>query len=376
MTTTHEREYLHAMLREIHEQPDVLRRTLNCYTEKNGLRIDRFSAGLSDLASRERILIAASGSSRHAGLVGEILIEDLSGLPVDVEYASEYIYRSTRTLGSLCVVVLSQSGETADTLEVLREAKLQGSTTVAITNHSESAMARLADCSLPTPAGIERAVPATKSFTAQLLVMNLFALYAGRVRGAMTAAAVGERIEGMAELPDRLEQALPAWQRQISELAPTLEQVSTYLFLGRGIHFPIAREGALKLKESAYLAAEGYPAGELKHGPNALVGDRAALVVLATQDASSSDSRLRYQKTVQLLRDMRQQGARVVAIATEGDQLVPNLSTHTIFVPACSEHLAPLLEVVPLQLLAYFTAIHRGINVDAPRNLAKAVLVE
>jgi glutamine---fructose-6-phosphate transaminase (isomerizing) len=371
-----EKSYPHSMLREIYEQPGALRRTLQCYTEGTSLRMERFSEGLRNLGSKQRMLIAASGSSRHAGLVGEMLLEDFSGLPVDVEYSSEYIYRSSRTLGSTCLTVLSQSGETADTLEALREAKIQGSMTIAITNSTDSAMARLADCSLPTPAGVERAVPATKSFTTQLMVMNLLAMYAGRVRGTLTAASVGRHIEHMWEVPALLERALPNWEKGVASLAQAMDYADNYLFLGRGIHFPIAREGALKLKECACLPAEGYPAGELKHGPNALVGVSAVVVVIVTHDLNCPDSYLRYQKTVQLLRDLQKQGARVVAIATEGDALVANLSTHTFFIPVCPDHLTPMLEVVPLQLLAYFTAVRQGINVDAPPNLAKAVLVE
>jgi glucosamine--fructose-6-phosphate aminotransferase (isomerizing) len=376
MNTVENRKFPHAMLSEIYEQPRALRRTLSDYTEKSELNLSRFSAGSLDLTGEQRMLIAASGSSRHAGLVGEILIEDMSGMPVDVVYASEYIYRSTRTVDGTCLAVISQSGETIDTLEALREAKVQGSATIAVTNHSNSAMARLADCSLPTAAGIERAVPATKSFTSQLMVISLLALYAGRVRGTLTAAAVSAHIERLRQIPALIEEALPTWEGQLSSIAKALRSVDTYLYLGRGIHFPIAREGALKLKESAYAAAEGYPAGELKHGPNALVSASAVLVALATKDTQSSDSILRYQKTIQLLRDMKQQGARVIAIATTGDDEVAALAAEAIFVPAAPEHFVPMLEVIPLQLLAYHTAVERGIDVDSPRNLSKAVLVE
>jgi len=371
-----ERLFPHAMLREIYEQPEAIARTLNFFAEENVLRAERFSAALNALAGKDAMVIAASGSSRHAGLVGEILIEDFAGLPVDVEYASEYIYRSTQTVRSPCFLVLSQSGETADTLQALREARVRGTLAIAITNHQKSPMAQLADCSLPTQAGIEKAVPATKSFTTQLLVLNLLALFAARVRGRMTAATIESHLKHLDTIPSLLQHALPAWESQISALTKTLDQVETYLFLGRGIHYPVAREGALKLKESAYAQAEGYPTGELKHGPNALVSRSAVLVALATRDSNSTDSLLRYQKTVQLLRDMQQQGARIIAIATEGDDVVPSLAQHTIFIPECPEHVAPMLEVVPLQLLAYFTAIDRGINVDAPRNLVKAVVSE
>lgn len=376
MPALSEKAYPHDMLREIHEQPDSLARTLAAFTHDQGLELDRFMPGLEELAGKQRMLIAASGSSRHAGLVGEIMIEDLSGLPVDVEYSGEYIYRSTRTLSSTCLLVLSQSGETADTLKPLREARAHGMLTIAITNRDTSSMSQLADCSLPTLAGIERAVPATKSFTAQLLILHLLALFTARMRGCMTGAVISNRIEQLRALPMQMVDCLPAWEAQALALADALKTVEMYFFLGRGIHYPIAREGALKLKESAYLAAEGYPAGELKHGPNALVGSASCLIVLATKDPASSDSLLRYQKTVQLLRDIRKQDARVVALANNGDDLIPSLTDETIFVPECAEHLAPILEVVPLQLLAYASAVRRGINMDVPRNRAKAVVVE
>lgn len=376
LTTTADNRFPHAMLREIFEQPDALRRTLGAFTDANTLRPEAFATALSALVGRDSLLIAASGSSRHAGLVGEILLEDFAGMPVDVEYASEYIYRSTQTLRSPCFLVLSQSGETADTLEALREAQARGSSTLAITNNENSTMARTAACSLPTRAGTERAVPATKSFTTQLLVLNLLALYVARVRGRMTAARIEAHLGELQAIPAALEAALPAWNDRVAAAAQRLADTETYLFLGRGIHFPIAREGALKLKESAYAQAEGYPTGELKHGPNALVSRSATLVALATQDPHSADSLLRYRKTVQLLRDMKQQGARTLAIATAGDELIPSLCEEVVFVPPCAEHLTPILEVVPLQLLAYFTAVGRGIDVDRPRNLVKAVVRE
>ena len=372
MTTN--REFPHAMLREIYEQPEALRHTLAAYTEDNALREVPFASALEALTGRHNMLISASGSSRHAGLIGEVLLEDFAGLPVDVEYASEYIYRSTQTMTAPCFLVLSQSGETADTLEALREAKSRGASTVAITNHESSTMAHMAQCSLPTKAGLEKAIPSTKSFTTQLLVLNLFALFAARVRGRMTRAVIEQHLASLERLPAQIEQALPAWERTIADLARQVLGPQTFLFLGRGIHYPIAREGALKMKESAYVHAEGYPTGELKHGPNALVSNETTVLVLATHDPASPDSVLRYDSTVRLLHDLKQQGATVIAVATEGDSVVPGASQHTLFVPPCPEHLAPILEVVPLQLFAYFAAIERGIDVDRPRNLTKAVL--
>jgi glucosamine--fructose-6-phosphate aminotransferase (isomerizing) len=369
-----QRQFPHAMLREIYEQPDALRRTLDAYIEGNALREAPFACALEALTGRHNLLISASGSSRHAGLIGEVLFEDFAGLPVDVEYASEYIYRSTQTMAAPCFLVLSQSGETADTLEALREAKSRGASTIAITNHEHSSMAHLAQCSLPTKAGQETAIPSTKSFTTQLLVLNLLALFAARVRGRMTRAVIEKQLADLEQLPALMEQALPEWESTIADLARKVLGPQTFLFLGRGIHYPIAREGALKMKESAYVHAEGYPTGELKHGPNALVSNATIVLVLATHDSASPDSMLRYYSTVRLLKDLKQQGATVIAIATKGDTVVPSESQHTIFVPSCPEHLAPMLEVVPLQLFAYFAAVERGIDVDRPRNLTKAVL--
>jgi glucosamine--fructose-6-phosphate aminotransferase (isomerizing) len=370
------RTFPHAMLREIYEQPQVLAETVEHYLPGGKLNTDAFSAVPDVFRGRERLVIAASGSSRHAGLAGEIMLEDLAGLAVDVEYASEYVYRSTHTLQDPAVAVISQSGETADTLAALREAKSRGLNAVAITNNPDSTMAREADASLPTYAGVEKAIPATKSFTTQLSVLYALTLFLGRQRGRMTAPAVEAHCRQLEHLPQQLAQILPAWEKQIAEIAPTLKQAKTFLYLGRGVHYAIAREGALKLKESAYMQAEGYPAGELKHGPNALVSREAPLVVLATQDRSDPDSVLRYQKTLQLIRDMKSQGAEILALATEGDNAVRELARHTIEIPETSEYLLTLIEVVPLQLLAYTLAIQNGVDVDSPRNLVKAVVRE
>jgi len=370
------RTFPHSMLREIFEQPQAIAETLSAYADSESLREEVFAPARQALAGRDSILIAASGSSRHAGLAGEILFEDLAGIAVDVEYASEYIYRSTQTLHNPCFVVISQSGETADTSEALREAIARGCSTIAITNKPESSMAKLAGCSLPTFAGVEKAVPATKSFTTQLAVISLLGLYTARVRGCMTRAVVESHLEKLFRIPSTLEGVLPRWEQEVSRIGAALKDAETFLFLGRGIHYPIAREGALKLKESAYIQAEGYPTGELKHGPNALVNRNNPLVVLGTCDPSAPDSVLRYEKTVNLVRDMHKQGAQILSIVTEGDIRIAELSDHVIHVPATAEYISPLFEVVPLQLLAYFMAIGRDIDVDNPRNLVKAVVQE
>ncbi len=366
----------HAMLREIYEQPQALAATIEHYIPGGATTAETFQPAVDALGRRERLVIAASGSSRHAGLAGEIMLEDLAGIPVDVEYASEYTYRSTHTLHNPGVLVISQSGETADTLAALREAQARGLATVAITNNARSSMATEANASLPTFAGIEKAIPATKSFTTQLAVLYSLALHLARFRGRMTLQAAEAHGRELQELPPLIQSALPGWQKQIEALTPQLANSSTLLYLGRAAHYAIAREGALKLKESAYLNAEGYPSGELKHGPNALVSKSAPLIMIATADAGDPDSLMRYSKVLQLMKDMRTQGARIIALATEGDREVPQYSDSCLFIPASNDLLSTILEVVPLQLLAYTLAISRGIDVDRPRNLVKAVVEE
>jgi glucosamine--fructose-6-phosphate aminotransferase (isomerizing) len=368
--------FAHEMLREIYQQPQALADTIERYAPNGKLAVDVFQPVAEALRSRERLVIAASGSSRHAGLAAEIMLEDLAGLIVDVEYASEYVYRSTHTIQDPGVLVISQSGETADTLAGLREAEARGLPTVAITNNPNSSMAKEADASLPTCAGKEKAIPATKSFTTQLAVLYSLALYLARIRGRMTSPAVESHTTDLRRLPALLEPAIERWQHQIAGLAPSLKGARAFLYLGRGVHYAIAREGALKLKESAYLQAEGYPAGELKHGPNALVSPETPLVVIATHDPSDPDAMLRYSKVLQLMKDMKAQGATILAIATEGDREAAALANHCIQVPPTEDMLATMLEVVPLQLLAYQLAIQNGIDVDKPRNLVKAVLQE
>jgi glucosamine--fructose-6-phosphate aminotransferase (isomerizing) len=369
--------FAHWMLREIHEQPGTLAATLERYVEGGGFRAEVVGPVREWLkAAKHEIVVVASGSSRHAGLVAELMIEDLSGIAVDVEYASEYPYRAEKTLKRAAVLVISQSGETADTLLALRKAKQAGHKTLAITNVAESSMASEATASFPTAAGRERAIPATKSFTAQLLNLYLLSLLAAEERGTVDAATVTAMLADAAKLPGQIERQLPVWVKETAAAAKALESAKTFLFLGRGVHYPIAREGALKLKESAYLHAEGYPSGELKHGPNALVSDATPLVMVATVDRADEDSVLRYEKVVQLMRDMKAQGATILAIANAGDDEVKGLATYTISVEETRESLLPISEVVPLQLLSYFMAINRGIDVDNPRNLTKAVLAE
>ena len=367
-------KFAHEMLREIYEQPKALGRTLDLYLAGKSLKpeVARLLAGWPN-ASGE-VLIAASGSSRHSGLYAEILLEDLCGLAVDVEYASEYSCRGGVDLRHPSVLVLSQSGETSDTLAALEEARLRGQKTLAITNHAASTMAHLADVSMPLAAGVEKAIPATKSFTCQLAVLFLLALYEARRLGRMDAPELEANIARLQALPAAIEEQLDGWREQMAALAHKYNPAQTFLFLGRGIHYAIAREGALKLKEASYVHAEGYPAGELKHGPNALLSDSVPLVVVATVDRALEASVVRYEKTVHLLREMKTQGARVIAVANTGDRDVPALVSDYVEVQPASEYLLPIAEIVPLQLFAYFMAIERGVDMDRPRNLSKAVL--
>ena len=366
----------HWMLREIHEQPEALRATLARYVTAGSFREETIAPVRDWLRQQQQLLITASGSSRHAGLLAEMLIEEASDLPVDVEFASEYGFRKTQSRSRAGVVVISQSGETADTLAALRLANESGAGTLAITNVPSSTMAREASVSMPTEAGVERAIPATKSFTAQLAVLAVLALAAADVRGGLSAAELRDCLLTLEGLPALIETQLQGWEDAVRTLAPHYLDMQSFLFLGRGLHYPMAREGALKLKESAYVHAEGYPSGELKHGPNALVNPTTPLVMIATVDPADADSAARYEKVVQLMRDMRAQGANILAITNTGDRDVQALATATIPVLPSSEPLLAISEVIPLQLLAYFVATGRGVDVDRPRNLVKAVVTE
>jgi len=367
----------HEMLREIYEQPDAIRRTVALYLSNEFLKPDVAKRLAAWSIPEGEILIAASGSSRHSGLAAEILLEDLCGLAVDVEYASEYSCRGNddqKIIRHPSVLVLSQSGETSDTLAALREAAQRGQKTLAITNAAGSSMEREADVAMPLAAGRERAIPATKSFTCQLTVLYMLALYEGARLRRMDVDTLTRNIESLCALPDAIEAQLDGWRVQTAALARKYNSASTFLYLGRGIHYAIAREGALKLKEASYVHAEGYPTGELKHGPNALVSDRVPLVVLATVDPSRDGSVLRHEKSLQLLRDMKAQGAKTIAIANAGDEETASLVSDFVFVQPVPEYLLPIAEVVPLQLFAYFMALERGVDVDRPRNLSKAVV--
>jgi glutamine---fructose-6-phosphate transaminase (isomerizing) len=364
----------HWMLREIGEQPLAIWRTLNQHIKTERLKPE--TSRLLDAWAEpgNHVIIAASGSSRHSGLAAETWLEELSGLAVDVEYSSEYSFSGLRSLHTPACLVLSQSGETTDTLGTLREAKSRGWKTLAITNVPSSTMAREADLSMPLSAGPERAIPATKSFTCQLAVLYILAIYEGARSGRIDGVKLPTLIADLWAQCAQMERQLAGWRASTAELARKYRGASTFLYLGSGIHYAIAREGALKLKEASYVHAEGYPTGEIKHGPNALVSDSVPLVIIATFDESVKASVQRYEKTLRLLRDMKAQGARVIAIANVGDKDIAELATDVVEVERAPEHLLPLSEVVPLQFFAYFMAFERGVNMDRPRNLSKAVI--
>jgi glutamine---fructose-6-phosphate transaminase (isomerizing) len=371
-----DRQFQHAMLREIYEQPDALARTLEQYVAGGRIQMKALTDAAECFRKHKDLIIAASGSSRHAGLAAEIMLEDAAGLSVDVEYASEYITRSTNTKRDPAVLVISQSGETADTLAALREAKQRKHPTLAVTNVENSSMASEADLYLPTHAGVERAIPATKSFTAQLLVLRLLSLEAADARGTIDASEMVRQLAALWEIPPMIERQLDGWREVTERLAARYSSAKTLLYLGRGIHYAIAREGALKLKESSYMHAEGYPAGELKHGPNALVSDEVPIVALGTVDWQDAESVLRYEKTVALLADLKAQGARTIVLGNTGDAKLREVASDLIEVEPANEYLLPITEVVPLQLFAYYMALENGVDVDRPRNLVKAVVQE
>lgn len=372
------RVFQHEMLREIYEQPQALRRVLRAAGAHGSAARTSLLQGLAPALQDGggRLLMLASGSSRHAALVGQRLFEDHADLAVDVEYASEYAYRTSPRTDVSLALALSQSGETADTLAALQLARECGARTLVLTNNPDSTMARSADFALDLHAGPERAIPATKSFTCQLLVLALLALEAARARGRMAAAEQAGYEQALHELPGQLEDALPGWEQSVSQMTSRLASTESYIYLGRDLHFPIALEGALKLKESAYVHAGAYPGGEFKHGPSALLEPAVTLVALVTSNPESKDSMRRHQRMLQLLRDLRPSNSHVLAVATKGDTLATEVADEVLFLPPCPEALMPILEVVPLQLVAYNVAATRGVEIDQPRHLQKAVLAE
>jgi glucosamine--fructose-6-phosphate aminotransferase (isomerizing) len=370
--------YKHFMLKEIWEQPRAVTDTTLGRVSLDSGKVFLGEMKLSDkeLAEATSINIAACGTSWHAALTGKYMIERLARLPVDVDYASEYRYRNPIPDAKALGLLITQSGETADTLAAQREMISMGSKTVAICNVVDAMVAREAHGAIYTHAGPEIGVASTKAFTAQLTALFLLALKLGHLRDQIDQAQSVALIEELSRIPVKIEETLRSCTAQCEQLAKEFSTARDFLYLGRGIHFPIALEGALKLKEISYIHAEGYPAGEMKHGPNALIDETLPVVVLATRDAADPASKLRYEKTLSNIQEVTARSGRVIAIATEGDKTIGGLVEHVIPIPPAIELLVPLIEIVPLQLLAYYIAVRRGCDVDQPRNLAKSVTVE
>ena len=370
--------YKHFMLKEIFEQPRAVRDTMlgRVGQETGRIFLDEMDIPVKYFENFRGVKIIACGTSWHAALAGKFMIEKLARLPVEVDYGSEFRYRDPIVSADVLTVVISQSGETADTLAAQREAKSKGSKTLAICNVVGSMITREADGTIYTHAGPEIGVASTKAFTCQLTALAILALYLGQVRGHLAPEAARKLVEELTKLPGKLE-AILANNALFEELARKLFRATDFLFLGRGVHFPIALEGALKLKEISYIHAEGYPAGEMKHGPNALIDENLPVVVLATQEPGNPESHMLYEKTLSNLQEVKAREGKVVAIVTEGDTEARKVADHVIEIPAAPDLLAPILEIVPLQLLAYHIAVRRGCDVDQPRpNLAKSVTVE
>ncbi len=372
-----EREFPHHLIREIFEQPEALRRTIeHRISPTTGLvSLEEIHIAREELQALRRIHIVASGTSRHAGMTGQFMIQEIAGVPVDVDYASEFEYRNPMIGPSELSIFITQSGETADTTASQREARVKGSRTIAISNVAGSTIAREADGFIYTDAGPEISIASTKAFTAQMAVLCLLALYLGEIKEKVSQASAQRYIGELLALPRKMETLL-ASSDQVEQLAELYYRLDDFMFLGRAIHYPIAMDGALKLKEVSLIHAEGYPTGEAKHGPNALIDYRLPLVIIATCDPTDPGSVLRYERTISNMEGFKRQGATIIALATVGDGAVPQLANNTIFVPEAPELLSPILEIVPLQLFAYYVATKRGLDVDRPRNLVKAVTLE
>ncbi|HZR65456.1 MAG TPA: glutamine--fructose-6-phosphate transaminase (isomerizing) [Terriglobales bacterium] len=371
-------KFPHYMLKEIFDQPKALEDTIapRVSREKSEVRLaDEVRISESELRQLKRIHIVASGTSRHAGIAGQFMFQQLVHLPVEVDYASEFEYRDPIIGGAEITIVITQSGETADTTAAQREAKEKGSRTIAISNVVGSTIAREADGVLYTNAGPEISIASTKAFSAQMAVLFLLAAYVAQVRGALSETERRKWIAELLALPEKTETILQH-AGECERLAERFHKFEDFLFLGRAIHYPIAMDGALKLKEVSYIHAEGYPTGETKHGPNALIDENLPVVIIATCDRNDAGSVLRYEKNVANIRGFKQQGARVIAIATEGDEELARLADYTFFVPEAPELLSPILEIVPLQLFAYYMTVRKGLDVDRPRNLVKSVTLE
>jgi glucosamine--fructose-6-phosphate aminotransferase (isomerizing) len=357
------------MLKEIHEQPDAIRDTLVGRTDARGmLALDELHLPADVLREIDKVFVVACGTAFHAGLVAKYAIEHWTRIPVEIEIASEFRYRDPVLGPDTLTLAVSQSGETIDTLEAARHARRQGSRVIAVTNTVGSSLAREADGVLYTHAGPEIGVAATKTFSTQMVALHLTALYLAQVRASMFPDEIAEIVEDMRTLPERVRTAI-GLDRQIRGVAERYASARDVLFIGRHTGYPAALEGALKLKEVSYVHAEGYPAGELKHGPIALIEPGVPVVAVATECHV-------YPKMLSNIQEVRARGAHVIAVASRGDERIRDLADEVLFVPRMPELLSPIAVVVPLQLLAYRVAELRGCDVDRPRNLAKSVTVE
>jgi glucosamine--fructose-6-phosphate aminotransferase (isomerizing) len=366
--------YRHFMLKEIFEQPTAARETIlgRVSQESGRVFLEEMKIPDATLAAVDRVTILACGTSWHAGLVGKFMLEQLARVHVDVDYGSEYRYRKPIVTRNTLAIVITQSGETADTLAALREAKREGASSIAVCNVVGSMATRETDGTIYTHAGPEIGVASTKAFTSQLVALYLLALRLGQVRGALTLEASKPHVDALLQLPLLLEQALKL-STEVEEVANRLHTRTDFLYLARGINYPIALEGALKLKEISYIHAEGYPAGEMKHGPIALIDERMPVVAIAPQDHV-------FEKMIGNMQEVKARAGSVIALTTRGEQRLSMILDHArdvvLEVPRTPELLTPIVMVLPLQLLAYDIAVRRGCDVDQPRNLAKSVTVE
>src|SRR5438093_3078698 len=369
--------FKHFMLKEIYEQPRAVRdTTLRRISQDTGhVFLDEMEITEAEFKAAKRVNIAACGTSWHAAQAGKFMLERMARVPVEVDYASEWRYRDPIIPSGTITLLISQSGETADTIAAQREAKAKGSKTLAICNVVGSMITREAAGTIYTHAGPEIGVASTKAFTAQLTALYLFALYLAQLRGTMSAEEAKAAVQELTRIPGKLEHLL-THEEDCEDLAKEYVRSQDFLFLGRGIHYPIALEGALKLKEISYIHAEGYPAGEMKHGPNALIDENLPVVIIATRDPKDELSMVRYEKSMSNLKEVKARSGMVIALATEGDEEIKEAADHVLYIPPAPEELSPILEIVPLQLLAYHIAVRRGCDVDQPRNLAKSVTVE
>jgi glutamine---fructose-6-phosphate transaminase (isomerizing) len=369
--------FSHYMLKEIHEQPQSLKETIaGRFSLETGEVLLEDARIPQDIIEKiERIHIVACGTSWHAALVGKFLIEELARIPVEIDYGSEFRYRNPIIDGNSLVIAISQSGETADTLAAVREAKMKKARILSICNVVGSMLSRESDGNIYIRSGPEIGVASTKAFTSQLAVLVMLAIYLAQARKKLAPEQAKAILSELARVPACIQQLL-AQDSSLKEIAKVMYPANNALYLGRGVHYPIALEGALKLKEISYVHAEGYPAGEMKHGPNALIDRTLPVVAMAAKDSQNPKSVLRYEKMISNIEEVRAREGIIVAVASESDARISQLAAHVIRIPEIADCLLPILMIVPLQLLAYHIAILRGCDVDQPRNLAKSVTVE